>query len=135
MMNLLLPFLALMLTPTFAADASLLIGRWTLPESESARFSCSFGELEYIANGTMVSRSGRNISSASYKLAPHKEGFLLKHVEISNNEKSNCQGLSSEFVRKHTPQVIYIEVSSSELKVFQLENKVVPIVTLVRFRP
>lgn len=123
------------LMPLCAAEPSLLIGKWKLPESEAVRISCSSASTEYTADGKSISRSGQNISSASYELTPHKSGFLLKQLETANNGEPNCQGLESKFVREHTPTVAYIEVSSTELRIFQLENTAEPLFKFIRVHP
>lgn len=135
MKNLLACILGLAMTPLHAADASLLIGKWKLSDSEGLPVSCSSAHTEFRANGTSISRSGQYISYTNYKLTPHKNGFLLEEVETSNNGKTNCQGLDSKFVQEHTPAVVYIEVSSSELRFFLLKNMTEPMFTYVRVRP
>ncbi len=120
------------LSPLHAAEAGLLVGKWKLGNDRDLGIECSGVYVEYRADGTTINVSGQNVSRATYELTPHKRGFLLTEKETANNGKPNCQGIDSQTVKDHTPSVVYMEVSRTELRFSRLENTDQVMFTFVR---
>jgi hypothetical protein len=88
-----------------------LAGRWNY-ESASQEFpaTCIGTYFDFRTNGRLLGSDGSRDEIKSWSATKVDEGFHLKLEFISDNEKTNCQGLSSEYVRKNSIKEAYVEL-------------------------
>jgi hypothetical protein len=107
--------------PAFQNSPSLapsIVGTWYAIDSPPGAFACQ-GEnsVSYLSDGRIVATSGPQVLHGKYTAKRTSENhFEVSVVYSADNGAQNCQGLSPEFVRAHTPESYVVERVGSDLR-------------------
>src|SRR5262245_13200046 len=93
-----------------------LIGAWqfvdaSFPLPESCRVTAIF---QFTADGLFLGNDGSFEEKKRYTAKPYKKGFLVRFEYISNNGKSNCQGIPARDVKADSVELVYIELLNAD---------------------
>ncbi len=91
---------AILNSGVYAEEANKLVGVWRL-EGASFPFpkKCNGLWYKFNADGTSESSDGYLHFQSKYLAEKSERGLLIELIHVSDNNKSNCQDLSAEYVR------------------------------------
>ena len=105
-------------SPKIAAESNQagLIGEWrfidaSFPLPENCRVTTIF---QFTADGLFSGNDGSFEEKKRYTAKPFKKGFLVRFEYISNNGRSNCQGIPARDVKADSVELVYIELLNAD---------------------
>ena len=85
-------------------------------------------------NGTILTRSGAQVSTATYTVRPQRTWLVVQLSNHASNGQPNCQGITAEVVSQHLVTTMYVKIVADTLLIFIHPSDANPFVRATRVR-
>ena len=88
--------------------------------------------MEYKADGTLISHSGKNISHQMYVIVRKDNRWITRAKVVSSNNEPNCQGYTMEYMDNNDVSDLVTDIVDSRMLWFSSTTAKTPFATLIK---